>query len=65
VLFGLLGLRIPEPELRKLEFMVVLLISDCRYCCWICCCIMLCCWMVWCSCSYYFLCPCLRENRFF
>ena len=33
VLFGLLGLRIPEPELRKLEFMVVLLISDCRYCC--------------------------------
>jgi hypothetical protein len=26
---------------------------------------MLCCWMVWCSCSYYFLCPCLSENRFF
>jgi len=28
VLFGLLGLRIPEPELRKLEFMVVLFRSD-------------------------------------
>jgi hypothetical protein len=28
VLFGLLGFRIPEPELRKLEFMVVLFRSD-------------------------------------